>query len=133
MLEPTSAASAVGTMIATKAIQRATDNLAKSVTKNVTQFAKSTLAKIIVELQVGFNEYLTLSYNKCRYFKTILNPNHPLEVIQNYVHVDLIFNKKTLTDDDLIKQLPKLKHTVITGLAGSGKSNVHEIYDSMLL
>jgi hypothetical protein len=120
--EPVSTIGAMGVAVANAAIQRASDNLAQLITNRITKLARSALNKIIVELQIGFSDYLNSSYNKCRYFKTILNPNQPLEVITNYVNITFFYNKNTIPDIELIKRLPALRHTVITGLAGSGKS-----------
>ena len=121
-IEPVSTLSTVAIAAGTKAVQRAADNLAKSIGTRISKVAKSTLDRVIVELQIGFNEYLTSSYLKCRYFKTMLNPNEPLEVIKHYVNVDFSYKDKKISDVKLINLLPNFRHTVITGLAGSGKS-----------
>ena len=62
------------------------------------------------------------SYNKCKYFKTILNPNEPLEVLSNYVNLGLSYKNKVRSDISVISELPSLRHVVVSGLAGSGKS-----------
>lgn len=116
-VEPITATSAA-TGVALKAL----DGLRASLARNIGRFTKPVIDKAVVDLGLGFTNYLVASYNRCRYFKTILNQAQPLEVAQHYVHNTLSCGQNTVTDDELIQKLSKLKYVVVSGLAGSGKS-----------
>ncbi len=97
-------------------------SFAKSFAQRTGEQTKTIIDKTIVALQLGFDDYLQTSYNKCKYFKSILNPNLPLEVTSHYVNVSLTCGTRTVKDNDLIDDFPAKRHVVITGTAGSGKS-----------
>lgn len=103
-------------------IRGALEGLGPTLSKLAGKIAKPLLDRAIVDLGIGLHSYLEASYNKCRYFKTILNPGQPLEVLDYYVNISLSSKKRTIADVDLVQELPKLRHVVVTGLAGSGKS-----------
>jgi hypothetical protein len=96
--------------------------LAKTMSTNIGKVAKGATDRAIVALQLGFNDYLVTSYNRCRTFKSILSPQEPIDLLQHYVNVNLSCNKKTIPDFDLSDQINIKRHVVVTGLAGSGKS-----------
>lgn len=112
---------ASGTVVSS-AVAKAIDGLAGSLTKQIGRFAKPIVDRAVVDLGVGFRSYLDASYNRCRFFKTILNQAQPLEVVSHYVHNTLTCGNRTISDDDLIAKLSEWKYVVVTGLAGSGKS-----------
>lgn len=116
-VEPISAASVSGSVI-----KNALDGLGTTLGKQIGRFTKPIIDRAIVDLGIGFQSYLESSYNKCRYFKTILNQAQPLEVVPHYIHNNLMCGTKKVRDDQLINQIDDLKYVVITGLAGSGKS-----------
>jgi hypothetical protein len=76
----------------------------------------------MVDLRIGFAEYFMTSYNKCKFFKTILNPNEPLEVLSNYINLGLTYKNKVRSDISVISELPSLVHVIVSGLAGSGRA-----------
>ncbi len=121
MAEPitlTSTASAVAAPI----IKKILDDFSEAIVKRIGRSARTGLDKAIVQLRIGFDEYIRVSYDKCCQFKTILNPHQPLRIPDNYLHVTLSCGSDTVQDYDLIKQAGKKKRLVVTGLAGSGKS-----------
>jgi NACHT domain len=125
MAEPVTAATtflAATSSAVAPAVRTTLDNLAKSFAKPVANFTRSIIDRAIVDLRIGFEDYLNTSYNRCRFYKTILNPNLPVEVTKNYVNLYLTYGKMTLEDIEVIKNLEKYMRIVVTGLAGSGKS-----------
>lgn len=96
--------------------------LAPSLTKQMGKAARGIIDSTVVALQLGFSEYLSSSYDRCRVFKTILNPQQPVDVLSHYINVTLTCANKTLKDDVIISNLSNYKRIVVTGLAGSGKS-----------
>ena len=104
------------------AIIRTLENLGARLAAPVANFAKSTRDRAFANLKVGFQDPLNISYERCRFFKTILNPGVPVELKTHYVHVTLSYGKRVVTDDSVIAGLEKDRRVVITGLAGSGKS-----------
>jgi len=115
--EPVTTAAALSPVI-----KSAMDRLGDFVNKNAGAFTKPIKDRAVVELGLGMKAYLEASYNRCRYFKTILNQSQPLEVTKYYVHNTLFCGQKRVTDDELIEEVGSLLHVVVTGLAGSGKS-----------
>ena len=125
MVEPVSAgviAKLAALNLETEILSNISKSLSKKITANIQGMAQSVIDKTIVSLQIGFKEYLMNSYRRCRTFKTLLNPNLPLDLVDNYVHINLRCADKAITDDNLISQLDAHKFIIITGLAGSGKS-----------
>ena len=108
--------------VAAGAVGKAIDGLGASLAKQIGKFTKPVIDRAVVDLGIGFRSYLDASYNRCRYFKTILNQSQPLEVIPYYVNNTLTCGSRKVSDDTLIKNLDKLKYVVVSGLAGSGKS-----------
>lgn len=70
----------------------------------------------------GLDAYLERSFQRCRFFKTLLNTSQPLEVEKKYVHTFLKCGSEKTIDDTLIKNSEIHRSVVVTGLAGSGKS-----------
>lgn len=103
-------------------VKEALNSFGKVIAGHAGRLTKSTLDRLTVNLKIGFQEYLNLSYERCKQYKTILNTNQPLDLAVNYVHVTLSCNREVFSDDDLINQLVNRRSVVITGLAGSGKS-----------
>jgi len=124
MLDPETSAgigqavSAAGGMV----VKNTLNSLETFLRQKAPRIAKATIDALAVDLRIGFSDYLNLSYERCRLFKTILNPNQPLDLVSNYVHVSLTCGSEKLDDDELITELAKRKHIVVVGLAGSGKS-----------
>jgi predicted NACHT family NTPase len=107
---------------ATQVSKGVLDGLAKRLADGLASLTVSAADQLAFTFRKGFSEYLETSYNKCRLFKTILNPSVPLELKKHYVHVLLTRSNRKLLDELLINELPALKCVVVTGLAGSGKS-----------
>ena len=103
-------------------VKAALNRLELFIAKQAGRIAKSTTDKLAIDFRLGFSEFLSLSYDRCRFFKTILNRNQPLELLAQYIHLSLSCGSETLTDDQLVKEISTRKHVVVTGLAGSGKS-----------
>lgn len=108
--------------VASGAVAKAVEGIGIKLSSQIGRFAKPIVDRAVVDLGIGFRAYLEASYNRCRYFKTILNQAQPLEVLPYYVHNKLYCGNKHITDDELIIKIDRYKHVVITGLAGSGKS-----------
>jgi hypothetical protein len=123
MAEPVTATSAAVAAIS-PAVAHSLDRFAKTLAKPVANFARSIIDKAAVDLRVGFQDYLNVSYEKCRCYKTILNPSQPIDLISNYVNVMLSLGhkKEAVKDSYLIHNLDKYRRLVVTGLAGGGKS-----------
>lgn len=115
-----SAAVSAAQPIVRKALERATKNLTDAGEKKL----KGAFDVLATTLRVGFEDYMAVSYNQCRYFKSIINPNQPQDVTEKYVNVDLSINRneKRVSDVDFVKDLRTKKSVVVSGLAGSGKS-----------
>ncbi|RYG97752.1 MAG: NACHT domain-containing protein [Alphaproteobacteria bacterium] len=118
MVEPT-ALVALATDIAVKeALKTGTASL----TKAASQLGKRTTDNLVVALQLGFHDYMRVSYEKCRYFKSILPPSQPRDILSHYIPADIKVGDSTIEDVSLFEEPTRGKKFVLTGLAGSGKS-----------
>lgn len=70
-------ASVVADRVIAPAVRNTLENLSKPFTKQIGNFARSFIDKAMVDLRIGFQDYLSTSYNRCRHYKTILNPGVP--------------------------------------------------------
>ena len=93
-----------------------------TIRKGATGLAKHLIDKTVANLQIGFSDYLRVSYDRCRSVKTLLSQDKPLVLLDIYVHLHLECKDDIIEDDDLIANLESYGHLVITGLAGCGKS-----------
>jgi NACHT domain len=84
--------------------------------------AKSVIDRLVADFGIGFNDFLTTSYNKSHIVKTLLSQDRPLSLLSAYVHLHLECRDQKHVDDELIGKLTTYRHVVITGLAGCGKS-----------
>lgn len=51
-----------------------------TVARNAGKLGRGVVDRVVVRLELGFKSFLDISYGKCRYFKSILNGNVPLDV-----------------------------------------------------
>ena len=88
------------------------------------RYSDTIIDKFIVNANFGYKTYLQKTYQKCRFFKTLLNPFDPLDIIDNYVPLKFRtgFERQEIDDEAVIDRLFRGDDLVITGLAGSGKS-----------
>lgn len=121
-MEPITIATAGALLKESAVVKGALDAAGAQIRAHSGAISRKIIDRVVVATQLGFNDYLVNSYNRCRFFKTILPPNQPLEVVSNYVNVTIKSSGGEIADDELVKALPKNKSVVITGLAGSGKS-----------
>lgn len=88
------------------------------------QLGSKLFDKAKVALEVGFTPHLESTYDKCRYYKTLLNPLEPCDLSETYVNVNMERpnGKDRLKDIELIHSFLDGHKYVVTGLAGCGKS-----------
>ena len=85
--------------------------------------AQSVYKKLQTRLNKGFSEYLEANNRKCQKIKTLLDRDRPVNIEDVFVEPSFrIGNDKLSTEEILVNIENKLERTVITGLAGSGKS-----------
>ena len=103
-------------------IKKVFESAAPTIRRGAGKLAKHLVDKAIGNLQIGFQSYLETSYQRCKAVKTLLSQDRPLALLEMYVHLILNCHNERISDDALIENIGDLKHVVITGLAGSGKS-----------
>ena len=99
-----------------------TKGVAKKISSNLGKISKAIIDHAVASLQIGFDEFLQQSYEKAKFFKTILNGNVPMDISKYYVNIDFRINDEVITDIYLVNNIIKYKRVVISGLAGGGKS-----------
>jgi hypothetical protein len=125
MAEPvtTSAAIMAGAgQVVAPAVRTTLEYLGKALAKPIANLTRGVIDKAIVDLRIGFQQYLNNSYSRCRHYKTILNPNQPIEIRSNYLNITMSSGKNSVEDTAIIDNLQTYRRVVVTGLAGIGKS-----------
>lgn len=77
---------------------------------------------IVSNFRIGFQTFIQSSYERCRTYKTLLNPYNPIPVLDNYIHTNVEISGKHYNDDTLIKGIRPGSRIIVSGLAGGGKS-----------
>jgi hypothetical protein len=97
-------------------------DIAKELLKGGAAFGKDKLAKLSVDFEFGFKEYLDRNLKRLSQVKTLLNPNSPVSLEATYVAPNLELENENIEEGEFIPRLRTDKFFVITGLGGSGKS-----------
>lgn len=120
---PTGAEIAVGAL-ANAAAKRASEGLVSKITSHAGSLTSSILDRLKVAFRVGFESYLESTYQKCRFYKTVLNPYDPADLKETYVHVNLQTpgSIKYHSDKSVFNMYHDSVPLVISGTAGCGKS-----------
>ena len=108
--------------VAAPIVKKALEAAAPTIRNGAGKIAKNIIDSVIANLQIGFTPYLQASYERASSVKTLLSQDRPLALLDVYVNLFLTCAEINTTDDDLIGDLQKYRHVVITGLAGCGKS-----------
>lgn len=117
-MEPTVVAAAVTDAVVKEALKTGTAPLVRGVSK----LGKKAVDNLVVALQLGFHDYMKVSYEKCRYFKSVLPPSQPRDILAHYINAKITAGEAVIPDYALFEEPTRGRNFVITGLAGSGKS-----------
>src|SRR5688572_27221631 len=96
MIEPISGTAVVSATMPA-AVKATLEGFSDALPK-LTKLARGVAEKTAADFRLGFGEYLNVSYNRCRHFKTILNPGKPLEVNKHYVNINFAYDGRSITD-----------------------------------
>jgi hypothetical protein len=78
--------------------------------------------KLKVRARKGFSLYVTRTYQKCAYIKTILYRDRPVSLTKHYVEPTLSSQGNIVDSKGIVELLSKNRHVAIVGTAGLGKS-----------
>ena len=82
---------------------------------------------------IGMSEYLRISYERCKSYKTLLSKNS-ISILNSYTNIRFAYGGRPynshshddeeiiIDDEEILENLDKYRSLVITGHAGSGKS-----------
>ena len=114
----------LGAAAAGAAAAKAGESLGVRLTAVAGSMKRAVVDRAVVAFRLGFETYLTSSYIRCRYFKTVLNPYEPADLKDSYIRLNLISlgSRNEISDKDLFSNFRNGERIVVTGLAGSGKS-----------
>lgn len=112
------------TAIAGGAAKTIAEDFSKKIALAATRAGSHVFDKAKVSLEIGFSPFLKKSYERCRYYKTLLDPYSPCDLEDTYINVTLRNrnDKFELNDTEVINRFLDGKRFAITGLAGCGKS-----------
>lgn len=114
-------AAAAGTF-AIKTADRALDKASEKVASSLSDYSVAARDKIVVDFRIGFQTFMQASYERCRTYKTLINPYTPLPVLEKYINIDVSINERAFSDSKLVSGIRQNTRLIITGLAGSGES-----------
>lgn len=95
---------------------------ASSIIKKGIKLGGTQYNKLLVDLQLCFNNYIKRTYKKCSTLKTLLYRDRPVDFKKHYVPTNLTLDSKCIPSSDIPKTLIKNKKNIFTGIAGTGKS-----------
>ena len=104
-------------------IAQAITNVSRDLAESSVRYAKGQIKKILLDLEVGFQTYLSRNYERCSKVKTLLHRVYPIEIEQAYVGGRVGIGRDIILDHtSLTRSLDKYPRLIISGIAGSGKS-----------
>lgn len=80
-----------------------------------------TVDNFIATFRIGFNDFLITSYNRCKFYKTVLSKSN-IDLYSNYTNLYINIDNKFIKDTKLIENIVNGENIVLTGTAGGGKS-----------
>ena len=97
-------------------------NTAEATIKHAGGLFRSGLRSLTELFQDTYTEYLAVTYQRVSTIKTFINPQQPIDLLANFVSLNLRSNGDEITEADLISSLRGGRKIVISALAGRGKS-----------
>jgi hypothetical protein len=108
--------------LASTALSSILGTLIKDILDSSKKLAKSEYDKLMVELEVGFTQFLDRNYKLHKNVKTFLNKSEPVDIRKAHVETDLIFSNSVVPYAQFYDNLKRQRYVIITGIAGSGKT-----------
>jgi hypothetical protein len=84
--------------------------------------AQTALRRLLHGIGNAYQPYLDQTFHRVRTFRTFLNTNEPIDLLDSYVSPILSDGSKELYPEQIIEDLEKNNRMVISRLAGRGKS-----------
>src|ERR1700754_4040014 len=93
---------------AVAAVKKVAEEAAHDIYGKTKSAAGKTIDKLLVQFGTGFSKYITRTYNKCRFVKTILHRIDPIPIESAYVHPTLLVQRKRVSGTQLLADLAEL-------------------------
>ena len=84
--------------------------------------AQVAVRRLLHGIGNAYQPYLDQTFHRVRTFRTFLNTNEPIDLLDSYVSPILSDGSNELYPEKIIENLEKYNRIVISGLAGRGKS-----------
>ena len=100
------------------------DGATKALTSKISiRFARDRVEELIFLLNKGLPAYLEANYARCETIKTLLNRNDPIELELCFVAPNFRVDDTVVSAEQMLQDIySESRKTIVTGLAGSGKS-----------
>lgn len=98
------------------------NEIASDIYHSSKSLANFTKDRLISELEIGLQSYLNITYDRLSAIKTLLSPVDALKINDIFVNPRLNDGKNEFDFDDLISHVISNNRTVISAIAGHGKS-----------
>lgn len=121
-MDPILLAPMISNELANEAAREALKSATAPLSRLAGSLGKSVVDQLVVQLQLGFHDYMRTSYEKCRHFKSVLPPSQPRDILAHYQQAEISNGRATFPASVVFENPYHTKSSIITGLAGSGKS-----------
>lgn len=110
--EMIAAAKTTATPIATKAVL----GLAGRIAKSLSSALAKPLRDVALNLTTNFGPHLEITYDRCTKLKTLVNPDEPADLLNQYVNLKLKCGDRAYDDYGAIDEIRARKRVVISGM-----------------
>lgn len=97
-------------------------DLVKSFFVSVKDKSSSFIGKKLDLFKTDFDQYLTATYERCNYVKTIITKDRPYELSDIYVSSHFRCGEDIVSDDEVCQIVRDNKRVLVTGFGGIGKT-----------
>jgi hypothetical protein len=116
--EVIAAVKTTATPIATKAVL----GLAGRIAKSLSGALAGPLKEVALNLTTNFGPHLAVTYDRCTKLKTLVNPDEPADLLNQYVNLKLKCGARTYDDYRTIDEIRARKRVIVSGTGGGGKT-----------
>jgi hypothetical protein len=106
------------TPVAIKAVTELATRVAATLSTSLTK----PLRDVAVNLSTNFGPHLATTYDRCTKLKTLVNPDEPAGLLDQYVSLKFKCNAKEYDDFQTIDEIRSRKRVIISGTGGGGKT-----------
>lgn len=94
----------------------------KKLSVNVVLGIGKEAIRALGNIERDYGAHLKQSFDKCTKIRTILNRDEPADLLSLYINLKFSLSSSEIDDYSFIEKLPRIRHAVISGTGGGGKT-----------